>query len=137
MHMKAKTSASRSARTRSAESTPRGRRQLELQRNLHVLSAVVRRVLEQGPVETLPDSPITPEQLKLLRFVVLKRGCSDFRGVKMHAWATSLDFSRRKCVFRATKKKSWLFVGVHAAARCPPPALRESHDPIGAVTPAR
>ena len=53
----------------------------------------------------------------------------------MHVWATSIDFSRRKCVFRATKKKSWLFVGVHAAARRPLPALRESHDPIGAVTP--
>jgi DNA-binding MarR family transcriptional regulator len=74
MRMKAKTSASGAGRSSSAASSPRGRRQRDLQRNLHILSAVVRRVLEQDPVESLPDSPITPEQLKLLRFVVLKRG---------------------------------------------------------------
>jgi DNA-binding MarR family transcriptional regulator len=35
---------------------------------------VVRRVLEQSPVESLPDSPITAEQMRLLRFVVFKHG---------------------------------------------------------------
>jgi DNA-binding MarR family transcriptional regulator len=106
--MKAKTSSSGSARSRSAESTPRGRRQLELQRNLHVLAAVVRRVLEQGPVESLPDSPITPEQLKLLRFVVLKRGAKVgevAEGLGITAASASLALDRLQALGYIERKK--------------------------------
>ena len=106
MHMKAKTSAS--ARPSSAASSPRGRRQRELQRNLHVLSAVVRRVLEQEPVESLPDSPITPEQLKLLRFVVLKRGAKVGEvasGLGITAASASLALDRLQALGYIERKK--------------------------------
>ena len=106
MHMKAKTSAS--ARPSSAASSPRGRRQRELQRNLHILSAVVRRVLEQEPVESLPDSPITPEQLKLLRFVVLKRGAKVGEvasGLGITAASASLALDRLQALGYIERKK--------------------------------
>ena len=108
MHMKAKTSASGAARRSSAPSSPRGRRQRELQRNLHILSAVVRRVLEQAPVESLPDSPITPEQLKLLRFVVLKRGAKVGEvatGLGITAASASLALDRLQAAGFVERKK--------------------------------
>jgi len=108
MQMKAKSSASSSARPGSAPSSPRGRRQLELQRNLHVLSAVVRRVLEQAPVESLPDSPITPEQLKLLRFVALKRGAKVGEvatGLGITAASASLALDRLQALGFVERKK--------------------------------
>jgi DNA-binding MarR family transcriptional regulator len=72
--METKSAASGASRSRSTADSRSGKRLRDLQRNLHVLSAVVRRVLEQTPVESLPDSPITAEQLRLLRFVVSKNG---------------------------------------------------------------
>jgi DNA-binding MarR family transcriptional regulator len=108
MQMKAKSSASAAARPSSAPSSPRGRRQLELQRNLHVLSAVVRRVLEQDPVESLPDSPITPEQLKLLRFVVSKRGAKVGEvatGLGITAASASLALDRLQAAGFVERKK--------------------------------
>jgi DNA-binding MarR family transcriptional regulator len=74
MKMESKSYTSGAARPRPDTLSPRERRLRELQRNMHILSAVVRRVLEQAPVESLPDSPITAEQLRLLRFVVGRRG---------------------------------------------------------------
>jgi DNA-binding MarR family transcriptional regulator len=110
MQMKAKTSASGAARSSAAASTPRGRRQQELQRNLHILSAVVRRVLGEVPVESLPDSPITPEQLKLLRFVVLKNGAKVGEvasGLGITAASASLALDRLQALgFIERKKRS-------------------------------
>jgi len=108
--MKAKTPTSGAARRSSAPSSPRGRRQRELQRNLHVLSAVVRRVLEQVPVESLPDSPVTPEQLKLLRFVALKNGAKVGEvasGLGITAASASLALDRLQALgFIERKKRS-------------------------------
>jgi len=108
MHMKAKTPSSGAARPSSAPSSPRGRRQRELQRNLHILSAVVRRVLAQVPVESLPDSPITPEQLKLLRFVALKRGAKVGEvaaGLGITAASASLALDRLQALGYIERKK--------------------------------
>ncbi len=108
MQMKAKSSASSAARPSSAPSSPRGRRQLELQRNLHILSAVVRRVLEQAPVESLPDSPVTAEQLKLLRFIVLKRGAKVGEvatGLGITAASASLALDRLQALGFVERKK--------------------------------
>jgi len=108
MQMKAKTSASGAARRSSAPATPRGRRQRELKRNLHILSAVVRRVLEQVPVESLPDSPITPEQLKLLRFVALKNGAKVGEvasGLGITAASASLALDRLQALGYIERKK--------------------------------
>jgi DNA-binding MarR family transcriptional regulator len=108
MGMKRKSSASGAARLRPASPSPRGRRQRELQRNLHILSAVVRRVLDQRPVESLPDSPITPEQLKLLRFVALKRGAKVGEvatGLGITAASASLGLDRLQALGYVERKK--------------------------------
>jgi DNA-binding MarR family transcriptional regulator len=110
MGMKRKSSASGAAGRGSASSSPRGRRQQDLQRNLHILAAVVRRVLEQVPVESLPDSPITPEQLKLLRFVTLQRGAKVGEvatGLGITAASASLGLDRLQALgFIERKKRS-------------------------------
>jgi DNA-binding MarR family transcriptional regulator len=69
---------------------------------------VVRRVLEQAPVESLPDSPITPEQLKLLRFVVLKRGAKVgevAEGLGITAASASLALDRLQALGYIERKK--------------------------------
>jgi DNA-binding MarR family transcriptional regulator len=69
---------------------------------------VVRRVLEHGPVESLPDSPITPEQLKLLRFVVLKRGAKVgevAEGLGITAASASLALDRLQALGYIERKK--------------------------------
>jgi DNA-binding MarR family transcriptional regulator len=43
----------------------------ELYRTLHALSAAVRHLLERCPVESLPDAPVTVEQMRVLRFLTL------------------------------------------------------------------
>ena len=44
-----------------------------LHRNLHMLSAVVRKVLEEGPLNELPEKPISIDQMRLLRLAVLSQ----------------------------------------------------------------
>jgi len=45
-----------------------------LHRDLHTLSAVVRRTLEQAPLEAVPDAPVTVDQLRVLRYVTRNPG---------------------------------------------------------------
>jgi DNA-binding MarR family transcriptional regulator len=81
---------------------------LELQRNLHILSAVVRRTLEQVPVESLPGSPITAEQLRLLRFVVMTRGAKVGEvatGLGITAATVSLALDRLQAVGFVERRK--------------------------------
>jgi len=69
---------------------------------------VVRRVLEQEPVESLPDSPTTPEQLKLLRFVVLKHGAKVGEvasGLGITAASASLALDRLQALGYIERKK--------------------------------
>ena len=45
-----------------------------LQRDLYTLYAVVRRQLEQAPLEAVPDAPVTLEQARVLRYVTRNPG---------------------------------------------------------------
>ena len=45
-----------------------------LQRDLYTLSAVVRRTLEQRPLEAVPDAPVTVDQMRVLRYVTRNPG---------------------------------------------------------------
>jgi DNA-binding MarR family transcriptional regulator len=45
-----------------------------LQRDLYTLSAVVRRQLEQAPLEAVPKAPVTLDQMRVLRYVTRNPG---------------------------------------------------------------
>jgi DNA-binding MarR family transcriptional regulator len=45
-----------------------------LHRDLNTLSAVVRRTLEQAPLEAVPDAPVTVDQLRVLRYATRNPG---------------------------------------------------------------
>jgi len=107
--MESKTSATGAARTRSNAASRRDKRLRDLQRNLHILSAVVRRTLEQGPVEALPGTPITPEQSRLLRFIVSRRGAQVGEvatGLGITAASASLALDRLEILGHIERRKN-------------------------------
>ena len=82
------------------EITPLGRLR-ELHRNLHILAAVVHRVLEENPVESLPDSQISVDQMRLLHFVALNQGArmrdvARGLGIKPASASLAVDRLQRK-----------------------------------------
>jgi len=67
-----------------------------LERDLHTISAVVRHLLERGPVEDLPGSPLTVDQMRLLRFIALNPGLrvtevANGLGIKASSASLGLD----------------------------------------------
>ena len=74
--------------------TPHLRR---LRRELHAISAVVHYLLERAPVEDLPGSPLTVDQMRLLRFIALNPGLrvtEVAKGLGIKASSASLGLDR-------------------------------------------
>jgi DNA-binding MarR family transcriptional regulator len=82
-----------------------------LHRDLHTLSAVVRRTLEQAPLEAVPDAPVTVDQLRVLRYVTRNPGLrvgeiAAKLGMKPPSASAALDrLEAKKLVVRKTGRE--------------------------------
>lgn len=91
---------------REPASAPESQFLRELQRDLYTLSAAVRRVLEQGSLEAIPNAPVTVEQLRVLRYVTRNPGTrvgeiASRLGMKAPSASSLLDrLESRKLVLR-------------------------------------